>query len=401
MPAMPSDRNPQSESSYESILRENEALKKRLEWFSLQLYGRVMPGLYAPVAGVVDDVPSGEGDPENDERPSDVGVNGGRPSELHEPSAAYRVAVPTSIPPDFPSEDVTLELPEKEARGMCVIGFERAEAIAMRPAVVMRRIRRSMYVSSDGSGFASAALAPGLFPDPSGGPLVFDASFAAGVTASRLSGVSFRALSRRLKRENGLEISAESLRRLVLFAAETVSPVGTALVVRTLPDWTNLFRLIGEAKAGGDWFADEFLQKIRALRELEEHARMRAERLGGAPEDLYRERRAARVNSARMTASFFERCRETLPVLKADSPLAETLRYALEHETFLSCYLYDPRMEFSRANPDQPLSDPFAALAVCADECRARGVAFRSWIEHALVMLKQPNPPPPESLFPG
>ena len=399
---MPSDR-PQSESSCESILRENEALKKRLEWFSRQLYGRVMPGLYTPIASATDDDLSDEDgiEPENAGFRSDGGADGDRPLGFRESSAAYRVEVPTSIPPDFPSEDVTLELPEKEVRGMCVIGFERAEAIAMRPAVVMRRIRRSMYVSSDGSGFASAALAPALFPDPSGGPLVFDASFVAAVTASRMSGVSFRAISRRMKRENELEISAESLRRLVQFAAETLSPLGTALVVRTLPDWMNLHRLIEEAKTGGDWFADEFLQKIHALRELEEHARIRAERLGGAPEDLYRERRAARANSARMTTSFFDLCRETLPVLKEDSPLAETLRYALEHESFLSCYLHDPRMEFSRANPELPISDPFAALAVCADECRARGIAFRSWLEHALVMLKQPNPPPPESLFPG
>ena len=398
---MASDRNPQSEISREALLRENDALKKRLEWFSRQLYGRVMPGLYTPIASVVDDEPVGGCGSELGGRPSAGDADGAAHApELHESSAAYRVETPTSVPPDFPSEDVTLELPETEVRGMCVIGFERAEAIAMRPSVVMRKIRRSMYVSSDGSGFASAALAPALFPDPSGGPLIFDASFVAGVTASRMSGISFRAISHRLKLENGLAISEESLLRLVRFAAETVSPLGTAMVVRMLPDWMNLFRLFEEAKEGGDWFADDFLQKIHALRELEEHARIRADRLGGAPEDLYRERRAARVNSARMTASFFDRCRDLLPVLKADSPLAETLRYVLEHESFLSAFLYDPRLELSRANPELPISDPFAALAVCADECRAHGIVFRDWLEHALIMLKQPNPPPPESLFP-
>ena len=88
-------------------------------------------------------------------------------------------------------------------------------------------------------------------------------------------------------------------------------------------------------------------------------------------------------------------------MLDATSPLTETLRYALEHESFLSGFLYDPRLELTRANPETPVADPFVMLAVCADECRTRGVAFRTWLEHALIRLKQPGPPPPpESLFP-
>lgn len=94
-------------------------------------------------------------------------------------------------------------------------------------------------------------------------------------------------------------ISETALRGLVLSAAEAIAPVCAALVVRTLPDWMNLRRMFEEAKAGGDWLADEFLKGIHALCELEDHARIRAERLGGAPEVLYRERRAVRLESAR------------------------------------------------------------------------------------------------------
>ena len=128
--------------------------------------------------------------------------------------------------------------------------------------------------------------------------------------------------------------------------------------------------------------------------------RIRAERLGGAPEDLYRERRAVRLESARITTRFFERCRELLPAQSLRSPLAEALRHVVEHEKTLSEFLYDPRLELSRANPETPVADPFAMLAICADECRARGVSFRVWLEDTLIRLKQPNPPPPESLFP-
>ena len=142
------------------------------------------------------------------------------------------------------------------------------------------------------------------------------------------------------------------------------------------------------------------MKNLRSLCELEELARIRADRLGGAPEDLYRERRAVRKESARIAAGFFERCRGTLAVQDPRSPLAGTLRHALEHERILSEFLHDPRLELSRANPETPVADPVAVLAVCADECRTRGVPFRTWLEDTLVKLKQPDPPPFESLFP-
>jgi len=398
---MSPDRDSAPERSKASLLREIDELKKRIDWLSRQLYGRVMPGLYAMPGSEAEDPEDEPHDPARGmSGPDPVSADDAHPAALHEPAASYRVSPPATIPDDFPSEDQAIELPAKELYGMSIIGFERAEAIAMRSPVVRRRISRTMYVASDGSGFAAAALAPALFPDPAGGELLFDASFVAGVTDSHMAGASFPSISNRLKRENGLAISAESLRRLAVFAAEAIVPVCTAMVVRTLPDWMNLYRMFEESKAGGDWFADEFLKKIHAIHELEEHARIRAARLGGAPEDLYRERRAARSNSARMTASFFDRCREMLHLLNADSPLAETIRYALEHESLLSAFLYDPRVEFTRANRTMPIGDPFAVLAVCADECRTRGVPFRSWLEHTLIMRKQPNPPPPESLFP-
>lgn len=380
--------------------REIEALKQRVEWLSRQLFGRVLPGLLALPDFDAEDSSSehpadGDSQPETTDGKKKTGI-------FREAAAAYRVSAPSSAPPDLPVEDVTLELPVKERGGLAVAGFERSEAIAMRSAVVVRKFRRSLYVSNDDSGSAAIAPAPALFPDPSGGPLMFDASFAAYVADLRLAGMRFATISERLDRENGLAISGESLRGLALAAADLAAPVCTALFVRTLPDWTNLRRMFENAKACGDWFADEFLKKIHALAELEGQALRRAERSGGAPEDLYRERRAVRSGSgsARIAASFFERCRELLAVLDAASPLAETLRYALEHETFLSGFLYDPRLEFSRANPETPLADPFAMLAVCADECRTRGVPFRAWFERILIALKQPNPPPPEALFP-
>ena len=391
---MSSERNPQSENESESVLRENAALKKTVEHFSCQVYGRVMPGLFPFSGGTENGFSGKKSPPAPDEKPgNDIGI-------LHEPSAAYHVSVPTSVPPDLPTEDITLELPPEKRGGMSVAGYEPSEAVAARPAVIRHAIRRAMYVSNDGSGMAGAAPAPALFSDPSGGPQMFEASFVAFVTNCHMAGMTFRVISRLLETESGLAISETALRGLVLAAAETVEPVCSALITRTLPDWSNLRRMFEEAKSGGDWLADEFLKPIHALRELEEYARIRADRLGGAPEDLYRERRTARTESARITERFFRRCRETLSVLNPQTPLAETLRHALEHESCLSGFLYDPRLEMSCSNPETPVADPFAALAVCADECRMRGVPFRVWLEDTLVKLKQPNPPSPESLFP-
>ena len=407
---MSSDDDSRFEQQCEILRRENEELKFHVEWLSRQLFGRVMPKLITLPDFELDDDFGGhraendgtptenDGNPMNDDtggHPAGDGAPGNKTASLRESAAPYRVSAPATAPSDLPTVDLTLELPAKESRGLFVAGFERSEAIGIRSAVIKRNIHRSMYISNDDSGLAAAAPVPALFPDPSGGPLMFDASFVAHVVDLRLAGSSFQAVSRRLSRENGLEISGDALRELALAAAELVRPVCTALFVRTLPDWMNLRRMFEQAAAGGDWFADEFLKKIHALFELENHARLRAERLGGAPEDLYRERRAVRAGSGsvRITASFFDRCRDLLPVLDAASPLAETLRYALEHESFLSGFLYDPRLELSR--------DPFILLAVCADECRMRSVPFRTWFERVLIALKQPGPPPPpDTLFP-
>jgi len=414
---MSSDRDPQHERLNDSLRRENAMLRRQVEWLSRQLFGRVMPGLLTlPGPGEDDDtadMPLADGclRSDVDTKLMDGGLRsdadagpGNIPGSLREPSAPYRVSAPSSAPSSapagLPSEDVTLELPSNECRGMTVAGFERSEAVGTRPAVVRRNILRAMYVPNDGSGSAAAAPAPALFPDPSGGPLVFDASFAAYVAELRLSGVTFQAISERLDRENGLAISREALRRLASDAAETAAPVCIALFERTLPGWRNLLRRFEQAKAGGDWFAGEFMQKIHALSMLEEQAVLRAERFGGAPEDLYRERRAVRSGSVRIAGAFFDRCREMLPVLDAGSPLAETIRYALEHESFLCGFLHDPRLEMSRADPETPVADPFVLLAVCEDECRTRGVPFRTWLEHVLNARKQPVPPPVESLFP-
>ena len=394
---MPQDSNHPDTPSRASLQRENAALRRLLALFSRQLYGRVMPGLFTLLPE--DDASSGEtAAGEYDENAEYAQESS--PGVLHETAAAYHVSEPTSIPSDFPSEDVTLKLPAAECAGMSPAGFERTEAVAARPAVVLRNIRRTLYVSNDGSGVAAAARAPALFPDPCGGPLVFDASFAALTAELRVEGMTYRAISERMMAENGLTISEEALRGLVSAAAETIMPVCNKLIVRTLPDWMNIRRMFEEAKTGGDWFAEDFLKKIHALRELEEYARLSAERNGGSPEDLYRERRAVRARSRKITAEFFELCRRTLPGIDAQSPLAETIRHALELESRLCEFLYDPRLELSCANPETPVADPFTALAVCADECRMRGVSFRVWLEHALIMLKQPEPPPPETLFP-
>ena len=383
---MPSDRKSQLEHELDASRHENADLKKTIDLLSRQVYGRVMPGLYA--------VPPGADDLSPDAGPRHAS------GALRESAAPYRVSGPAAVPPDLPSDEVKLELPSAETKGMSVLAYESAEAIAARSAVVSRTIRRAIYVANDGSGMSRAAPVPALFPDPSGGGRMFDASFAAFVTDLHAAGMDFRSIAFRLKTDSGLVISEAALRGLVLAAAETLAPVSTALVVSSLPGWANLRRMFENAKVGGDWLADEFLRMIHALVELEEHARIRADRLGGSPDDLYRERRAVRAESARIAAGFFARCRDTLPSLNPRSPLAGALRYAAEHENVLSAFLYDPELELIRANPETPVADPFAALAVCAEECISHGMSFRTWLENTLVKLKQPDPPPPESLFP-
>lgn len=386
---MPSDRKSELEHELDASQRENADLKKTIDLLSRQVYGRVMPGLYA-IPAEKDDIVV--------QRMDDL--HGRSVDALHESAAPYHVSEPVLVPSDLPSDEAKLELPPSKSAGMSVIAYETSEAIAVRSPVVRRTIHRAMYVSDDGSGTASAAPVPALFPDPSGGGQMFDASFIAYVIDFHLAGMAFRTVSERLKLESGLVISETALRELVLAAAELIAPVCAALVVRTLPDWMNLRRMFEEAKTGGDWLADEFLKRIHALCELEDHARIRAERLGGAPEDLYRERRAVRLESARIATKFFERCREMLPAQNPRSPLGEALRHAVEHEKTLSEFLYDPRLELFRANPETPVADPFAMLAICADECRTRGVSFRVWLEDTLDKLKQPDPPSPDALFP-
>jgi len=391
---MLSGRNPQSDREQtEAKDREIAALKKLVDRLSRQVYGRVMPGLYA-IPSEPEKISSNAGVERT------VGASESTAGVLHETAASYHVSEPVTIPPDFPQDEAKLELPPSKSAGLSVIAYETAEAIAVRSPVVRRTIRRAMYAANDGSGMSAAAPVPALFPDPSGSGQMFDASFLAYVSDYHLAGMSFRSISERLKSDSGLAISEASLRGLFLAAAETLAPVCAAMVTRTLPDWMNLRRMFGEAKAGGDWLADEFLQKIHALCELEDHARIRAERLGGSPEDLYRERRAVRAESARIATGFFERCRETLSAQNPQSILAEALVFALEHESSLSEFLHDPRAELSRANPETPVADPFAMLAICADECRSRGVSFHAWLGNTLIRLKQPNPPPPVALFP-
>ena len=400
--------------------QEIAALKKRIEWLSCQRYGRVLPGLLAYPAeplsnGAQDDetVSSVRGPGITRDVPQ-TALKPGRVGVLRESSAVYRVsgdAKPTEPAPsdetaafepptDLPEEETTLELPPRERSGMTAVGFEDFEAVAARPAVVRRRIRRTMYAAIDGSGLAAAAPLPALFPDPAGGPLKFDASFAAWIASMRVAGRSFRSIASDLKIEEGLDVSESVLRGLFLAAAETVAPVCSALFLHTLPDWNSLRRMFEEAQSAGDWLADEFLKKIHALNMLEENARIRADRLGGAPEDLYRERRIARAQSQRIAGDFFARCRELAPTLASETPLAETLRYAVEHESVLCEYLYDAHVEMAVAPPDELHPDPLAALEILAAECEKRGVFFRGWLEYALVQLKQTPPAPPETLFP-
>ena len=393
---MQSDRNTPSEHALESRLQRGAALKKQMEWLSRQLGGCGAPEPTEPDAGDGDELAFQENadDARTDGR---QGIRGGT---LHEPAAPYHVSAPASVPEDFPADDVTLELPPSERGRMSVAGYETMEALAARPAFVRRTFRRSMYVANDDSGMAGAAPAPALFPDPSGGPLMFDASFVACVTNYLMAGMAFRTIARLLETESGLVVTESALRGLVLTAAETIAPLCAAMRARTIPDWTNLQRLFEDAKAGGDWIADGFLQKIHALRELEAHARARADRLGGTPEDLYRERRTVRTESARIAASFFDRCREALPVQNPQSPLTEAIRCALDHECALSEFLYDPGLELSRTSPETPVDEPYAVLAVCADACRTNGVPFRAWLEDVIIKLKQPVPPPSKDLVP-
>ena len=406
-----------SEHEYE---QEIAALKKRIEWLSCQRYGRVLPGLLAyPAESSADGA-------QDDETASSVRGPGvardvpqtplkpGRSGVLREASAVYHVSGDANPPEpapsdetaafeppsDLPEESVTLELPPRERSGMTAVGFEDFEAIAARPAVVRRRIRRTMYASMDGSGLAAAAPSPALFPDPTGGPLEFDASFAAWIAAMRVAGRSFRSIASDLKIEEGLDVSESVLHGLFLAVAEMVAPVCSALFLHTLPDWNSLRRMFEEAQGAGDWLAEEFLKKIHALNMLEENARVRADRLGGAPEDLYRERRIARAQSQRIAGELFARCRELIPTLAPETPLAETIRYAVEHESVLCEYLYDAHVEMTVAPPDELHPEPLAALEILAAECEKRGVFFRGWLENALVMLKQTPPAPPETLFP-
>ena len=156
---MPSDRDPQSvRELIASKDREIAALKRLVDGLSRQLYGRVMPGLYAFPA-----------DPETASPAADArqpGVPGKMDGALHEPFASYHVSEPVSVPPDLPSDEVTLELPPAKSGGMSVISYESADAIAARPAFVRRTIRRALYVSDDGSGMSAAAPGPALFPIP-------------------------------------------------------------------------------------------------------------------------------------------------------------------------------------------------------------------------------------------
>ena len=258
---MSSDSTSRLERLCMSLQQENAALKRNVEWLSRQLFGRVMPGLLTFPELKAEDEDVADCLPE-----SDVGQGRGRmENAFRESTAPYHVSAPSSVPPDLPSEDVMLELPLKECAGMTIAGFERSEAIGMRSAVVRRHISRAMYIPNDGSGLASAAEAPALFPDPSGGELAFDASFVAYVADLRISGMEFRAISERLNRENGLAISGEALRGLTLAAAEAVAPVCASLFVRMLPDWMNLRRQFEDAKAGGDWFAEEWFAEKKVI----------------------------------------------------------------------------------------------------------------------------------------
>ena len=399
--------------------QEISALKKRIEWLSSQRYGRVLPGLLAYPAEPSSDADQGD---ETDFPVRGPGIardvpqtplKPGRSGVLRESSAVYQVSgdaktqkssreESTAFEPlsGLPEEVIALELPPRERSGMTAVGFEDFEAVAARPAVVRRRIRRTMYAAMDGSGLAAAAPSPALFPDPSGGPLEFDASFAAWIASMRVAGRSFRSIVSDLKIEEGLDVPESVLRGLFLAVAETVAPVCSALFLHTLPDWNSLRRMFEEAQSAGDWLAEEFLKKIHALNVLEENARVRADRLGGAPEDLYRERRIARAQSQRIAGDLFARCRELIPTLAPETPMAETLRYAVEHESVLCEYLYDAHVEMAVAPPDELHPEPQATLEILAAECEKRGVFFRGWLEHALVMLKQTPPAPPETLFP-
>jgi len=410
--------------------QEIAALKERVKWLSCQRYGRVLPGLLSfpgeTRSGAISGDEKAESDrrPASDVNPAQIALKPGQAGVFRETPAPYRVSgdrksretrdsegtgageKPPAKPLEaedaahLPREETILELPPRERAGMTAVGFEDSEAIAVRPAVVRRKIRRAMYASIDESGLAAAAPSPALFDDPGGGSMKFDASFVAWIAALRTAGGSFRAIADRLKREEGLAVQEETLRGLFLAAAETVEPVCSALFLRTIPDWNNLRRMFEESQAAGDWMAEEFLKKIHALAVLEENAVTRADRVGGAPEDLYRERRSARAQALRIVTDFFNRCRELDRTLAPGTPLAETVRYAVEHEAVLSEYLYDPRVEMTGAAPGDVRPDPYAVMELCSAECEQRGVCFRNWLEHVLSMRRQTPPAPPETLFP-
>ena len=154
---MSSGRSPQSDSDLiKAKDREIAALKELVDRLSRQVYGRVMPGLYA--------FPSGE-----DALPPDAtgaqadGIPGKMPGAFRESAASYHVSEPVFVPPDFPSDEVDLELPAARTGGMSVVSYETSEAIAARPAVMLRTVRRALYVANDGSGM-SAAADPRCFP---------------------------------------------------------------------------------------------------------------------------------------------------------------------------------------------------------------------------------------------
>lgn len=189
---MPSDRKTQLEHELEASRHENADLKKTIDLLSRQVYGRVMPGLYAiPAEKEIDATDYGA------ERTGCISEK--KDGKLHESAASYHVSEPVLVPPDLPSDEMKLELPPSKSAGMSVVAYESAEAVAVRSPVVRRTIHRAMYVSDDGSGMASAAPVPALFPDPSGGGQMFDASFVAYVTDFYLAGMTFRTISERMK----------------------------------------------------------------------------------------------------------------------------------------------------------------------------------------------------------
>ena len=122
---MSSDRNQQSDlEQIDAKNREIAALKKTIDLLSRQAYGRVMPGLYAlssdaEAVSVDADIPRSR-----DAVPDKAG------GALHESATSYHVIEPVSVPPGFPADEVTLELPPAKSGGMSVISYETADAIS-------------------------------------------------------------------------------------------------------------------------------------------------------------------------------------------------------------------------------------------------------------------------------